>query len=391
MTLRFKHPSIAAVADDSDTGNINYSVPSIDELRKWSDETFSILDSDDSLTLNEVVANIKPSPLVQAYYLPQAGRIVLHTSHWRTDGYGALLLLGAYFEALASDQDPTDLIWGQEVGRLAPSVEDVLGLPEQAEPSIKEASKRYLNTASHVAGSIGVGHDGEPESHPGGTRGELLKISAETSKRISEACSRLGISLLAAVHATIAAVNHEATPVGRSKGHYTSTMRFSLRPYLPEPYNTSLAASGLYTGGYLIKDKPSGTWLENARHYHHHYEQGLDSEFLAARRQYAIDALALFQSLPKGAPRSEIDISSVGDAELLVKPSYHCADGNIDVLDVTLGVDCVTPQLYLFYWTFRGCMSFQLVYNESYHQAERVRYLLDTLERILLAQCEVKL
>ncbi|KAI0472604.1 hypothetical protein GGR56DRAFT_697109 [Xylariaceae sp. FL0804] len=363
MALRFEHPSIAAVPDGDE---LIYVVPSASELAKWCEETFFILDDDPAVTANQVVANIKPSPFVTAYYLPSYSRIILHTSHWRMDGYGALALL---------DDDPAGLPWGNEVQRLAPSVEEALGQPEDASANIKKASGRFLGTGRLAIDSIGVECDREPGSGPQGTISESLYIPAETSSLVDGACSRLGISQLAAVHASLAAVNRAGAPPEARGRHYTSTMRFTVRPYLPEPYSeTSDWASALYTGGYMLADEAAQSWLDSARRYHAHYEQGLNPEFLASRSQYAIDALELFKNLPAdGSVRSEIDISSVEDAELLVHPRYHNGGTIVDVLDVSLGVECLSPQLYLFHWMFRGCIGFQLIFNEACHSTDQAR------------------
>ena len=71
-------------------------------------------------------------------------------------------------------------------------------------------------------------------------------------------------------------------------GWDTSTIRFSLRPYLPEPYNSPAYASGLYTTGWMKAVPASASWDETARAYNEEYRNGLSAEFVEAHRAYAV-------------------------------------------------------------------------------------------------------
>lgn len=387
--LRYEHPSIASTAEDD---ILNYVVPDSDALERWSKETFFV--HHEKISADDLIASFKPSPFVTAHYLSQSSELILHTAHWRTDGFGALLLLNAFFDALSAlaDRDPVNLPWGREIDRLVPCIEEVLNLTNDATPEMNAAADQYISTIAHTKGAIGVSYRGDKSTLPTRTRSAQLRLSRPFSKAISEACKARDISTLAAVHASVAAITYAGAPVDSKHKHYTSTMRFSLRPYLPEPYGTPSFASALYTGGYMLKVPASQSWAENAKQYNEEYQHGVTREFLQARRQYALKVQELMRRHELAAaspPPSEVDISSVGDAELLVSTSHRRGGRALEVLDVSIGVETLTRQMYCFVWTFRNQMEFNLVFNEAYYDTAFPAELLAKLKKVLEEELEL--
>nr|UOS85816.1 acetylase/deacetylase [Hypoxylon rubiginosum] len=378
MLLRFRHPSIASTAG-ADT--VDYHVPDAKALEQWADETLNVI-SDSTTTAETLFASFKPSPYITGYFLPHTQQFVLHAAHWRTDGFGALQLLNAFFDALASNLDPAALPWGDEQARLVPSVEEVLELPEKATPEIQAATAGCLRSGALVAGSIGLPYGGDANTKPGGTHSVRRSLSESATASILAACDARNIRPLSAVHASLAAANYAGSASSANgTGHYTSTMRFSLRPYLREPFNSAQYASALYTGSYMAKVAPSNSWQENAAQYNELYAAGLSREFLIARRQFAIQVLEMLSRAGElGPPRSEVDISSVDDAEKLVSPVHHGGKdgGALEVNDVSLGLECLAKETYLFFWIFRGKIEFNLVYNEAFYDKASMEEVVDT-------------
>lgn len=384
QVLRFRHPSIACIATD---GLVHYVVPDTQSLDAWTGGTFVVVD-EGHITASDLVAGFKPGPHVIMYYLPRNSQVLIHASHWRTDGVGAIQLLDAYFEAVISEQDPLSLPWGLEVTRLAPSVEEALQLPTTASDEIKAEAHKCLGTIALTRGAVGAKYRGDSSTPPGGTRSARLQLSQSSTKAIQEACKARNTDLIAAVHAAVAAINYTAAPAESQHKPYTSTIRTSLRPYLPAPYNTPVYACGLYTSGLMVQIPASHTWAQNAAIYHAHYTQPPTPGFIRARREYARQMLAVFSKPappPKSPPTpSDIDISSIGDAELLIKTSYGTDTGKeIEVLGISLGVETVTRQMYAFVWVFGGRLEFNLVYNEGYYEGAFVEGLLERLRGVL--------
>ncbi|KAL3461917.1 hypothetical protein BJX64DRAFT_299906 [Aspergillus heterothallicus] len=381
--LRFEHPSIASTASDN---TLDYTVPTAPELENWVEETFTLIASNESL--NDIIARLEPSRYVTGCYLPHTSQFIIHLAHWRTDGYGALQLLDAFFESCLR-AETEDLPWGSEVSRLVPTVEEALANPIESTPEIQAAAQKYMSTVALTKGAVGVAQTKDISTPPSGTRRAYHRFSPETTKTIGQVCEAKGISVLSAVHASTAAATwFFASPDGKEKP-YTSTMRFSLRPYLPEPYNNASVAAGIYTGGYMFQVPALQTWIENARQYHDEYETGVKKDFLQSRRQYAQDVFEKMKSPPvPGTPPSEIDISFV-DAPSLVKISYATAREGLEVLEVGVGVETLTRQMYCFVWEFRGSLELSVVYNEAFYEQTFVDEIVRRIGRILEEELSV--
>nr|QNC49730.1 Hfaza2B [Hypoxylon fragiforme] len=389
--LRFQHPSIASTAG---TDVLDYLIPDHTALEQWASETLHVI-SDATITAGDLVPDLKPSPYVTGYFLPHTGEFVLHTAHWRTDGPGALQLLNAFFVALASDEDSATLAWGEEHVRLAPSIEEVLELPEKATPEIQAATAECLKSGALVAGSIGLPFRADPDIRPGRTNMIRRRLSEATSNAILARCKERGIKPLSAIHASLAAANFAgsaSSPDGT--GHYTSTMRFSLRPYLRKPFDSAQYASALYTGSYMAKVAPDSSWEENATQYDKLYTAGLSREFLIARRQFALQVNGLLQRTGQlGPPRSEVDISSIEDGDKLVTQVHYFGggrEGGLEVLDFSLGLESTSKESYLVFWTYRGRVELNLVYNEAFYDQAVMVGILDTLEGSLRKALQVE-
>jgi hypothetical protein len=380
--LRFAHPSIACTAE-GDT--LSYVVPSSESIADWANETFTV--HEPGASAEDVMTNLGPSKYITCHLFPDQSMCFLQIAHWRTDGYGALQLVNAFLDNLCKEVGGEDeeLRWGDEAQRLTPSIEEVLRLPVKATQEIMDATKDCMKTLGLAKGAVGVALEGDGSAGPAGTRRVRFRLAAADTIAVVAACAAHNISITSAVHASCASLTYlEASQDDRDK-HYTSTMRFSLRPHLPDPYCTTDYAAAIYTGGYMSRVPASQSWLENAKHYEKEYTTGVSNDFLRCRRQYAIEVLAILQKGPPAPnpPPSEVDISSVGDAEALVSLRHANGETVLEVQDVSIGVETLTRQMYCFVWTFRGHLELQLVYNESYYEAERVEKMVRSLADIL--------
>ncbi|RYP41631.1 hypothetical protein DL767_000836 [Monosporascus sp. MG133] len=262
--LRFQHPSLAAEVAPDDTSFI-YTVPADGAaLDVWVSRTLSV--ATDANSSADVIPTLQPTPYAKLVYIPRSGELLGHTAHWPTDGIGILLLLDALL-ALASGPsppiDPASLAWGTEVVRLAPAVEDAAAMPKESTPELKERGAVLVGTYSHAVGAIEIPCLGDAATLPAGTRSAALTFSPATTEKIVVACKTRSVSVTAAVHASVAGANYAlADAVVRDK-HYTSTVRFALRPYLPEPYSTSAFAASLYTTGWMKRVESQASWAES--------------------------------------------------------------------------------------------------------------------------------
>ncbi|OAL00763.1 hypothetical protein IQ06DRAFT_148676 [Phaeosphaeriaceae sp. SRC1lsM3a] len=263
--LRFTHPSLAAYVSQ-DNKNLIYDVPKPEEVTAWVDETFNV--AEEASSAAEVISNLKPTPYAILIYIPKSNELLGHTAHWRTDGIGVMLLLAELLQLAVKPNltDPASLSWGDEPKRLAPAVEDAANIPLDANEDQTQLANHYLSTFALAGGAIGIPYVGDSSILPRGTYSASHTLDTSTTAAVIQKCKSLNLSVTSALHASVAAANFRLAAPSRKHEHYTSTVRFSLRPYLPAPYSGPDYAAGLYTTGWMDKVSATSTWLENARH-----------------------------------------------------------------------------------------------------------------------------
>ncbi|KAL8823888.1 MAG: hypothetical protein Q9191_005466 [Dirinaria sp. TL-2023a] len=380
--LRFHHPSIAAYATDDKT--LEYTVPDGAALDQWTAETFDVVTEK---TADDLIHDFKPSPYAMLILLPQSNQILFHTAHWRTDGVGILLLIDAFLDLAVSPMlpDPDSLAWGQEVPRLAPAVESAAGMPTMPTDAIKSIAQGYAETFYQASDAIGIPYKGNASTIPSGTRSTHLTFDATETLGIVDQCRMRGFSVSSALHASVAAANRALALKDNKQKHYTSTIRFSLRPYLPKPYSTPAYASGLYTTGWMKTIPASASWVDHAKAYNEEYRKGLNDEYINSHRQYALALGELIRNMPQGGdPPSDVDISSIGIAEKLIARFKGSSDMGLEVQSVSVGVEILTRQCVCLVWTFRNQLNLNLVYNASFHDEGDTTEFLHSVKRILL-------
>ncbi|KAI5925516.1 hypothetical protein F4810DRAFT_717864 [Camillea tinctor] len=372
--LRFEHSSIAAeVAPDN--AHFVYTVPANGAaLDAWVSRTFS------------------PTPYAKLVYIPKSGELLSHTAHWRSDGIGVLLLLDAFLALAAklsslTDADPTHLDWGTEVVRLTPAIEDAAAVPKKSTPELKKCGAAFVGTFAHVAGAVGIPYLGNAATLPTGTRNVTVAFSTAATEKIVKICKARDISVAAAVHASVAGANYALADASARSKHYTSTIRYSLRPYLPEPYSTPAFAAGLYTTGWMKRVESKASWEERLQIYQDEYRKGITRDFLDSHREYAAQLGELIRNLPQGGEDqqpSDVDIGNIGIVEKLIRRLYGTSNAGLEVKAVSVGVEILSRQAVTFVWTFRNQLNFSVVYNESFHLAEQMNQFVSTVQSQLL-------
>ena len=393
--MRFLHPSLAAYPDSSGA-NLVYNVPSSEEdLQEWTLQTFTVVSHMDCA--DDVIANIGPSALAKLYFVPRTNEIVLHSAHWRTDGIGGFLLMGQFIDLivnLASDRQSStrtiqdafqSLAWGQEVKRLTPSVEEAIQAPHPPNELQEQIASELTGSFAHKIGAIGIPYEGDATTRPSGTRSVKLTLDPQTTATIVEAVKARGLTVTAAIHASVASANHQLAVPENKDRHYTSTIRLTLRSYLPEKFFTPSMGSGLYTTGWMMKVDPSSPWQSLAQEYQKEYRKGYPEDYLLAHKDYATRLCEFMKSPPpsNAKPPSDVDISSLGVVDTLVARTYGTAECGLDVMSLDIGINHVTRQGILFVFTFRGQLNLSLAYNEVYHGREQMLRFVDLVKEDL--------
>jgi hypothetical protein len=384
--LRFQHPSIAARLTP-DQKSIVYEVPDLGGLDDWVGETL-VVDAD-AANATEAGNRLRRSPYTRLIYVRKSGELLFRTNHWRSDGVGVFLLLNALLDLVIKNghPDPGSLLWGEEVVRLAPCVEDAASLQDPPTAEQTRIGKSVVESFISTAGGIGIPYLGDRATGPGCTVTAQEVLSVATTRSVVDTCKHHGISVASAVHASVAAANYALAETEAAEQHYTSTVRFSLRPHLPAPYSGPSHASSIATTGWMDRVESGQSWMEHARHYSSIYRKGLSEGYVGAHRAYAAGLVELLGSLPADLPiQSDVDVSSMGIIEdvMGVNQSYGERQTALEVTAVNLGVELSSRQGVCYVWTFRDRMSLSVVYNEAYHDREQMERFVGVVKERLL-------
>ncbi|KAK8112664.1 hypothetical protein PG984_013190 [Apiospora sp. TS-2023a] len=256
-------------------------------------------------------------------------------------------------------------------------------MPTESTPELKARAAAYVGTFAHALGAIGIPCLGDANTLPVGTRSALLTLDKEETERAMAACKQVGISMSAAVHASVAGANYAlADEADRDKKHYSSTVRFGLRPHLLTP----AAAAGLYTTGWMARVEPQMSWAERAQSYTDEYKKDITRDFIDAHREYAAQLGAMLRTLKPGSgpSPSDVDISNMGNVDKMVPTFYGTPEAGFEVTAVGGGVEILSRQGIVYVWTFRGQLNLGVNYKAAFHSDKQITKFVRTVRLQLL-------
>lgn len=379
--LRFSHPTIAAYIVDET--KLVYDIPDLTALEKWTAETFQVIEGK---TADEVIASTTRVPYATMTFLPKTGELLGRSQHWRTDGIGGLVLMDDFLDLAAQSAiDTSSLPWGEEIVRLAPCVEEATSSFITSEKQDKQLAQQYVASFGHATGAIGIASRAPAETSPGGTCFSRLHLTEQETKAVVQGCKARKLSVTAAVHASIAGANYALATADDQNKHYASTIRYSLRPFLSEPYSGRQYASTIFTTGWMFPVSSESSWSDRAKAYHDEYRKGLNHADLSAHREYAIGLCNLLRSLPKNPPSpTDVDISSLGVCERFVAREKGTTERGIRIDRVSGGLDMINRQSMCHVWTFRDQICLNLAYNEAFYDRAEGDSFLQVVKNSLL-------
>ncbi|KAI1400933.1 hypothetical protein F4819DRAFT_460018 [Hypoxylon fuscum] len=376
--IRYEQPQIATTVDGMKKV---YEVPDEEALEEWLVSTFVVSTAPDAEELCQAVKPIKQATL---YYLPKSSELVFRGHHHTLDGTGVLLFWHSYLSALASPIK--DIKFGDEPVRLAPIMEEVLGYSEQGTQALAEkGTALFLSWAADVPG---IGPVSKLGAAPAGRcLNTELVFPTKTTEALVAACKDRGITVTAAVHAAyVVAIAKHADPKSKLS-QYVTAGQFNLRPYLPEPYNSSKHAVSVYYTPLPYKiDLPASYW-DIAKSLHVYYQTSYkgNAEELEIKGHFARALCGAFQNPEILANPISKDalISSLGIAERYVKRDYG---SGIKVEDLKIGVDVVIGMSMFFFYTFRDQLRLVYSFNDGFEEAENIQMYLEEVQTILIEE-----
>lgn len=218
--VRYEQPQIATTVEGMKKV---YQVPDAKALREWLASTFIISRASNAEELYSFVEPIKQATL---YYLPNSLEVVLRGHHHTLDGTGILLFWDTYLKGLRSPAN--DIKFGDEPARLAPTMEKLLGYPEQPTQELHDkATALFISWAGSIPGIGPVSQLGTAPS--GRCHNTELVFPEDITNALVMACKGRGVSVSAAVHAAyIKAIAKHADPNTRRPEGYCRCGRHSL-------------------------------------------------------------------------------------------------------------------------------------------------------------------
>lgn len=408
-TIRHDLPQIACTIEGD---KMVYHVPDGPALDAWLAQTCII--EPFTMRTTDLVASFKPSPLPTLHYLPGTSEVLIHCSHWRIDGIGALRLLNRLFTLLTQPQ-PVPVVFGTEAPNLSPSLEEAALISVHRTSSSAEYAQSLFNSYVHNLPSIGLPTTPPPGHLPGATRFLTHRFTPSSTSSLLAACKSHSLSPTSAVHAALVQTTYRLSscPTKNPDGPvppYTAMCAFDLRPYLASSHSADPVA--LYMSGLPIS-LPSPTTGATFAFYAHAlqalYSQSLAPDrslFLSSLKDWVTHTTGLLAAAPmEGMTEpSEPALISLGLVDRYVEALYKDRGKKeeddedekmevamVEVEDFWLGVEMLTRQLEFYVWTFRGRLVFSVCFNQAFYESEFVERVMDGVGEVLEKELSVYL
>ncbi|KAH8784880.1 hypothetical protein F5883DRAFT_533713 [Diaporthe sp. PMI_573] len=298
-------------------------------------------------------------------------------------------LFGILSEVSQATPESLELpLWELEHEHLSPSLEDAYGSAKVPTPSIEaKAEEARQRNFEKSYPSTGLPYQGNQSTTPGNSRCQTVAFGKEVSDQLVRACKAYGFTVTAAVHAACAA-SVLSCAADTSCDTYSTVVSANLRPLLPG--SASTYTCGTYVTGIthtLQRGDDFGSWC---RQLTGGYRGDWDPPAYmdALRSIYQVHGKALAGLAASGArpPASNVTVSSLG----LLDEKYLRADhGIIQVETFHLGSAIMGRQPTLYIWTFQGCLTLSVDYNESYYSEQQIADLLESIGTCLGKELEI--
>ena len=361
-----------------------YEVPDDKALDEWFASTFVVSDASSFDSLEQSSQPVKQTTL---YWLPQVSELAIRANHYNIDGVGQMLLWHSLLSALQSPR--ADIRFGDETARLAPTLDKVLGVPEELTEAQRDKAQALVMGYAGSAPGIGPpSKQGAAGSHPPGVcaRQELTFTAAMTDALV-KACKERNITVTTAVHAAYvqAVINQADADANKSK--YVSVNEFSLRSYLPEPYNTSKYAVSVFYSPFPFEIYLPTSFNDIVESLSTYYATTFkkNPENLTIRSHLTRVLLGLVQTPEFAAAPIPSDalVSSIGIVERYMQCEYG---SGIKVKDVELGVDVVMGMSMFFVYTFDDRLRLSYSFNDGFEDGDNIQKYLEEVHNILTKQ-----
>jgi hypothetical protein len=395
------------------------NIPSF-EADTWLHNTF-IVDPGHG-DANSLFSDLRSSPTIMCYWLPQSGELVIRSSHWRLDGIGMLTLEHSFLKAL------------REVLRLGSnfSLDSYRDLPASAQYLPQNLEELAINRAAEIpenhsealeAGANALVAEflrgvpsvalptraGSEEALPGASSRLQVRLDASTTAEVTAARQDKGIGFTGAVHAAIVQVTATYPQHPLSKA-YAAFFSDDLRQCI----NTTGAATknelvfGLYFSGLPIcvdgilsdgDEAPSPKSFDQvAGEMTAIYGRDLAKFWTASNGEMVVllelaeplvaRTTALFSTpVPEGLPPTQTpDLSGLGKLEAYLQHEYRSSPEapKVEVEDVCIGTEMLNRCVQFHVWSWKDELTIGASFNQIFYEKNFVVEVLDKVVKELL-------
>jgi hypothetical protein len=300
------------------------------------------------------------------YYLPKSSEVVIHTAHWRLDGYGATLLLSQLLQHVV--ELPTSTItFGSEPARLHPSHFVLLKAPENPpESSQKITDKSIFDYITHLPSIQIPSVTGDTPKLVSVTHRQEITVSQQQTTDLVASAKARGATFTAVAHAAMIRATKAMNPdIALDEGaKYACICPVSIRDLLPSPYDGPAYAASVAMIGVPV-GFTSTTFDKDME-----FLQGLYRELKHPSR---IEGLRAFQNKMteslKQPPVADIPtpthptLNSLGLIERYLKPSYQGKDGEVKVDKFWVGTGVIDHTVWVYIWTWKDQHTISATYK----------------------------
>lgn len=394
------------------------SPPGLRHHRKATVTLTSLSDSEfrNSFSIHRDCPNVDvlfsvPSPrstTATCHWLPGPGQVVIRTAHWRTDGFGLVLLADAFLSALAKVlgnmlNTPAQDEELKKCPTLPSTLEDLVSVHVPGSEDVLEDSSSLVRIFLDGGKSIGLPtRPGASKAAPTICERAAVRMSSEESEALIRACRTRGISVTSAVNAAVIAVTARF-PQDSGADSYVIFAPADMRgPLIKLGARECLQPTGNYVSGIplrvdgVVGRSDTGGKVTTGKSFDdlacelseiysqdvvHFKRPGRPDEkslnLLQSSEPYIRGVSKLFaMSSSPGCPFPKTPVvSSFGKMDTFIKKEYVISDNEdglsrLEVCDFWVGCDCATPMMIFNPYTWGGRFTILSAWDDSYYSKE---------------------
>ena len=369
--LRYDHPGYAALIQD---GRWIYTVADEAELVSWMEETFVVHDG--SKTASQLFPFEESSRRVVLHVLPHTQELALQAPHTHVDGIGMITFFDHLLRHIVNPSPTSPPAWGTEASNLTPMLSFTAHIPTMS-PTQKALWDTNLQAYLSAFPTVRLHNENKGTPATKTTMQYLRFTRAETASIVTR-CKQLGFSVTAAAQA---AISHAARIHGQTldqRTHATLAI-YDARGYIDPAEFPHHKLVGPHTFAmptvFPIEDSFVATARRAYEIFRRYKTQG--DMLRACSPLWGSEIPAIMGApLPAEMPvMADLQLSSLGVMDKYLKPVYEGQRGKIEVQDLWITLEMLSPNIAVEMWTFDGRLTIMPIYNQRFHRRESVTAL----------------